>query len=474
MDSYDLIVIGSGPGGYVAAIRAAQLGLSVACIEKDKTLGGTCLNVGCIPSKALLESSEKYAEAKQHLGVHGIEVGELGFDLAKMLGRKDKIVKQLTGGVAMLFRKNKIAELHGIGRFTGKREGDKHVVEIVGEGGELSQTIAGANVLIATGSKVASIPGVEFDIGEGDRVGTSTEALSWPEVPAHLVVIGAGVIGLELGSVWSRLGAEVTVLEYMPKLLPMMEPDIGQTALKLFKRQGLKFHFGVKVTGAVATKSGAKVSYEDGGEEKILECDRVLVAVGRRPMTDGLAVDAIGLELDRRGFIPVDEHYRTKVEGVWAIGDVIPGPMLAHLAEHEGVCAVETMAGQPGHVNYEAIPNVIYTHPEIASLGKTTAELDEAGVPYRVGKFPLMANGRAKALAATDGFVKIIAHEHTDRILGAAIIGARAGDLIAEIAVAVEFSASAEDLGRSIHAHPTLAETVKEAALDALGRVINF
>ena len=477
MDSYDLIVIGAGPGGYVAAIRAAQLGLSVACIEKDPTLGGTCLNVGCIPSKALLESSEKYAEAnsKKGLAEHGITIGELGFDLGKMLGRKDKIVKQLTGGVAMLFRKNKIASLRGVGRFTGKREGDRHVVEVVGEGGDATP-VAGTHVLIATGSKVASIPGVEFDIGAGDRVGTSTEALSWPEVPKHLVVIGAGVIGLELGSVWARLGAAVTVLEYMPKLLPSMEPDVGETARKLFERQGLEFHFGVRVTGAVAKPdgSGATVTYEDGGETKSIECDRVLVAVGRKPMTDGLGVDAIGVELDRRGYIPVDGHYRTKVENVWAIGDVIPGPMLAHLAEHEGICAVETMAGQPGHVNYDAIPNVIYTHPEIASLGKTTAELDEAGVPYRVGKFPLMANGRAKALAATDGFVKIVAHETTDRILGASIIGARAGDLIAEIAVAVEFSASAEDLARSIHAHPTLAETVKEAALDALGRVINF
>jgi dihydrolipoamide dehydrogenase len=476
MDTYDLIVIGAGPGGYVGAIRAAQLGLSVACIEKDKTLGGTCLNVGCIPSKALLESSEKYAEAQHSLGEHGIQIGSLALDLGKMLKRKDKIVKQLTGGVAMLFRKNKIAELHGIGRFAGTREGDKHVVEIVGEDGAVTSTIAATNVLIATGSKVASIPGVEFDhLGTTDsRVGTSTEALIWPTVPKHLVVIGAGVIGLELGSVWARLGAKVTVLEYMPKLLPSMEPDLGQTALKLFERQGLAFHFGVKVTGAVAAGEGAKVTYQAGDETKVIECDRVLVAVGRKPMTDGLGLDKIGIAPDRRGCIVVDEHFHTTVPGVWAIGDVIPGPMLAHLAEHEAICAVETMVGQPGHVNYDAIPNVIYTHPEIASLGKTTAELEAAGVPFRVGKFPLIANGRAKALAATDGFVKIVAHAQTDRILGASIIGTRAGDLIAEIAVAVEFSASAEDLGRSIHAHPTMAEAVKEAALDALGRVINF
>jgi dihydrolipoamide dehydrogenase len=476
MDTYDLIVIGAGPGGYVAAIRAAQLGLSVACIEKDTTLGGTCLNVGCIPSKALLESSEKYAEAAHGLAAHGVVVGDLKLDLGKMLARKDKIVKQLTGGVAMLFRKNKIASLHGIGSFIGERVDDRHVVEVVSA--SETKRIAGKHVLIATGSKIASIPGVEFDPpgngAMGDRVGTSTEALSWPEVPKHLVVIGAGVIGLELGSVWARLGAKVTVLEYMPALLPSMEPDLGKTARKLFEKQGLEFHFGVRVTGAVSTGSAATVTYEDKGEQKRIDCDRVLVAVGRKPMTDGLGLEAIGLELDRRGAIPVDEHFKTKVENVWAIGDVIPGPMLAHLAEHEGIAAVETMAGFPGHVNYEAIPNVIYTHPEIAALGKTTAELDAAGVPYRVGKFPLMANGRAKALDATDGFVMIVAHRDTDRILGASIIGARAGDLIAEIAVAVEFSASAEDLGRSIHAHPTMAEAVKEAALDALGRVINF
>ncbi|PRQ04884.1 dihydrolipoyl dehydrogenase [Enhygromyxa salina] len=479
MDSYDLIIIGAGPGGYVAAIRAAQLGLSVACIEKDATLGGTCLNVGCIPSKALLESSEKYYEAtdKKGLAAHGIAIGQLELDLTKMLGRKDKIVKQLTSGVAMLFRKNDVESLHGLGRFTGEREGQKHVIEVVGADGKPAHTIAGTNVLIATGSKVASIPGVEFDIlgsGAGARVGTSTEALSWPEVPEHLVVIGAGVIGLELGSVWARLGAKVTVLEYMPRLLPTMETDVGDAALKLFKRQGLAFHFGVRVTAAVASGDAAKVTYQDGDEQKVIDCDRVLVAVGRKPMTDGLGLAQIGIEPDRRGCIGVDDHFRTSVEGVWAIGDVIPGPMLAHLAEHEGICAVETMAGQPGHVNYEAIPNVIYTHPEIASLGKTTAELDEAGVPYRVGKFPLMANGRAKALGETDGFVKIVAHAQTDRILGASIIAARAGDLIAELAVAVEFSASAEDIARSIHAHPTMAESVKEAALDALGRVINF
>jgi pyruvate/2-oxoglutarate dehydrogenase complex dihydrolipoamide dehydrogenase (E3) component len=339
MDTYDLIVIGAGPGGYVGAIRAAQLGLGVACIEKDKTLGGTCLNVGCIPSKALLESSEKYTEAKLHLGAHGIEVGSVGLNLGKMLERKDKIVKQLTGGVAMLFRKNKIAELHGIGRFSGAREGDKHVIEIVADDGSVTSTIAATNVLIATGSKVASIPGVEFDHLDHpeSRVGTSTEALIWPAVPKHLVVIGAGVIGLELGSVWARLGAEVTVLEYMPKLLPTMEPDVGQLALKLFEKQGLKFQFGVKVTGAVAAGEGAKVTYQAGDETKIIECERVLVAVGRKPMTDGLGLDKIGITPDRRGCLVVDEHFRTTVPGVWAIGDDARSPRRArrHLRGRE-------------------------------------------------------------------------------------------------------------------------------------------
>jgi dihydrolipoamide dehydrogenase len=471
MSNFDLVVIGSGPGGYVAAIRASQLGMSVACVEKDATLGGTCLNVGCIPSKALLESSEKYAEARQHLSAHGIKVAGVELDLATMINRKDKVVKQLTGGVSMLFRKNKVAEIHGLGRLAG-REGELHRVEVVDAQGQVAQTLVAKNVLIATGSKIATLPGIELDY---DRVGTSTEALSWPAVPKHLVIIGAGVIGLELGSVWARLGSKVTVLEYMPKLLPTMEPEVGQTALKLFGKQGLSFQFGVKVTSAKPTPNGATVGYQDPqGQAQTIECDRVLVCVGRWPNTDGLRAVEAGLEFDRRGYIPVDEHYRTKVPGLWAIGDVIPGPMLAHLAEHEGIAAVETMAGQPGHVNYDAIPNVIYTHPEIAALGKTTVELDAAGVPYRVGKFPLIANGRAKALGETDGFVKIIAHAQTDRILGATILGARAGDLIAELAVAVEFSASAEDVARSIHAHPTLAETVKEAALDALGRVINF
>jgi dihydrolipoamide dehydrogenase len=472
MDTYDLVIIGSGPGGYVAAIRASQLGMKVACVEKDATLGGTCLNVGCIPSKALLESSEKYAEARQHLSAHGIKVAGVELDLATMINRKDKIVKQLTGGVAMLFRKNKVVEVHGIGRLAG-REGELHRVEIVDAQGQVAKTLAAKNVLIATGSKIATLPGIELDY---DRVGTSTEALSWPAVPGHLVIIGAGVIGLELGSVWARLGAKVTVLEYLPKLLPSMEPEVGQTALKLFTKQGLNFQFGVKVTSAKPTPNGATLGYQDPqGQAQTIECDRVLVCVGRWPNTDGLGAKEAGIELDRRGYIPVDEHFQTKVPGLWAIGDVIPNrPMLAHLAEHEGIAAVETMAGQAGHVNYDAIPNVIYTHPEIASLGKTTAELDAAGVPYRVGKFPLIANGRAKALNETDGFVKIVAHAHTDRILGATILGARAGDLIAELAVAVEFSASAEDVARSIHAHPTLAEAVKEAALDAGGRVINF
>lgn len=465
-DSFDLIVIGSGPGGYVAAIRAAQLGMKTACVEKDATLGGTCLNVGCIPSKALLESSERYDEARNHMAEHGVKVGEVGLDLGAMLGRKDKIVRQLTGGIAMLFKKNGVERVQGLGRLAG---GGK--VEVFDESGAVGRTLSAKNILVATGSVPASIPGIDFDF---DRVGTSTEALKYPEVPEYLCVIGAGVIGLELGSVWARLGAKVTVLEYMPKLLPNEDEEVARLATRIFKKQGLDFRLGVKVTGATAAGAKGRVTYQDAeGATHELEADRVLVSVGRKPCTEGLGAEAAGLVLER-GRIRVDDHFRTGVPGIWAIGDVIRGPMLAHKAEEEGIAAVETMAGLSGHVNYDAIPSVIYTHPEIASLGKTEAALKEAGTPYRKGKFPFTANGRAKALAQTDGFVKILACERTDRILGAHVIGPRAGALIAELAVAVEFSASAEDIARSVHAHPTLAEVVKEAALAVGGRVIHM
>jgi dihydrolipoamide dehydrogenase len=462
MATHDLLVIGSGPGGYTAALRAAQLGLDTACVEKDASLGGTCLNVGCIPSKALLESSELYEEAmKGGLEAHGFEVQGVKLDLAKMLARKDKVVKSLTTGIAGLFKKNKVTRYQGHARIAGEGK-------VVIQGPEGEEDVHAAHILIATGSSVATIPGVEID---GDRVGSSTDGIAWPEVPNRLVVIGAGYIGLELGSVWRRLGSEVIVLEYLDRILPGMDAELAKAAQKLFEKQGLKFHLGAKVTGVKALKTKAKVEIE--GQETI-DCDRVLVAVGRKPNTEGLGLDAVGIETDRRGTIPVNDHFETKVPGIYAIGDVIRGPMLAHKAEEEGVACVEQIATGYGHVNYDAIPGVCYTHPEIASVGKTEEQLEEAGVAYRKGKFPFMANGRAKALNQTDGFVKILADAETDRILGVHIIGPRAGDLIAEAVAAIEFGATSEDLARTSHAHPTLAEVMKEAALGVDNRTLNI
>jgi len=490
---FDLIVIGAGPGGYVAAIRAAQLGLKVACVEKESALGGTCLRVGCIPSKALLESSERYEETLHHLAVHGVDVSGVELNLSKMLGRKDKVVKALTGGIQLLFKKNQVARFEGHGRLVSATE-----VHVSGAKGEARLTAP--RVLIATGSVPSSLPGVAWD---GDRVGGSTEALSYPEVPGHLVVIGAGVIGLELGSVWRRLGAKVTVLEYMSTALPGMDDDLSAEAVRLFKKQGIDFKFGVKVTGARAEGDGCVVEVEGGAP---ISCDRVLVSVGRRPCTEGLGLEELGVAVDRRGVIQVNDHFETSVPGVFAIGDVIPGPMLAHKAEEEGVACVERMVTGYGHVNYDVIPgpmlahkaeeegvacvermvtgyghvnydvipSIVYTHPEVAFVGKTEAQLKAAGVPYKLGKFPFIANGRARALEATDGFVKVLAHAETDRLLGVHIIGAHAGDLIAEAAVSMDFGASAEDVARSCHAHPTLAELLKEAALAVDGRAIHI
>jgi len=457
---HDLIVIGAGPGGYVAAIRAAQLGLDVACIEAEEALGGTCVRVGCIPSKALLEASERYHAAGHDLADFGIKVAGVELDLARMLERKTKVVSQNTGGVAYLFKKNKITRYRGHGRITGP---GRVVVE-----GQDAGELEAKHVLIATGSNVAPLRGVTLD---GDRIGTSTEALSYPEVPKHLVVIGAGYIGLELGSVWNRLGSKVTVLEYLERILPGMDSDIAEEAERIFTKQGIEFRLGSKVTGT--RREGDQVFVSVEGQPDI-ECDRVLVSVGRVPNTTGLGLDTVGIELDPRGRIPIDDHFRTYVAGFYAIGDVVRGPMLAHKAEEEGVACVEHIVTGYGHVNYDAIPGVVYTHPEIASVGKTEDELKSLNVPYKKGVFPFTANGRARALGATEGRVKILAHQDTDRILGVHILGAHAGDLIAEAVAAIEFGATSEDIARTSHAHPTLAEIVKEAAFAVSGRAIHI
>jgi len=459
MKKHDLIVIGGGPGGYVAAIRAAQLGLNVACIESEAALGGTCVRVGCIPSKALLEASERYHEAGHSLADFGIKVSGVELDLQRMLERKTKVVEALTGGVAFLFKKNKITRYLGHGRIVGHGR--------VNVEGTAPEELQATHVLIATGSSVAPLRGVELD---GDRVGTSTEALSYTEVPKHLVVIGAGYIGLELGSVWNRLGAKVTVLEYLERILPGMDSDIAEEAERIFTRQGIEFKLGSKVTAAKREGDSVRVSIE--GQPDIV-CDRVLVSVGRVPNTTGLGLDTVGIELDPRGRVPIDDHFRTYVAGFYAIGDVVRGPMLAHKAEEEGIACVENIVTGYGHVNYDAIPGVVYTHPEIASVGKTEDELKAQNVPYRKGVFPFLANGRARALGATEGRVKILAHQTTDRILGVHIIGAHAGDLIAEAVAAIEFGATSEDIARTSHAHPTLAEIVKEAAYAVAGRAIH-
>lgn len=455
---HDLLVIGAGPGGYVAAIRAAQLGLDAACIEKEDLLGGTCLRVGCIPSKALLESSERYVQAREGLKEHGVLVGDVGLDLTALMKRKDRIVKLLTGGVDGLFRKNKVRRYRGTARFVAPGR--------VAVDGPDAVEIEASHILVATGSVPAGLPGVEL----GGRIGTSTEALAYPEVPKHLVVIGAGAIGLELGSVWSRLGARVTVVEYLDRILPGTDTGIASLAHRLLKRQGLAFKLSAKVLSA--RQEGEECVVEIEGAEAI-RCDRVLVAVGRAANTAGLALDAVGITTDSRGRIPVDEAFRTAVPGVYAIGDVIGGAMLAHKAHEEGVACVEGIVTGHGHVNYGVIPAVCYIDPEVASVGRTEDDLKAAGIAYRAGSFPFRANGRAMSLGQTDGEVKVLADAATDRILGVHILGPRAGDLIAEAAAAMEFAASAEDLARTCHAHPTLPEVVKEAALAALGRAIH-
>lgn len=458
---HDLVVIGAGPGGYVAALRAAQLGQRVGCVEMEPELGGTCLRIGCIPSKALLESSEHYWLARKGLDRHGIKLEGVGLDLAAMMRRKDDTVRALTKGVEGLFKKNKVV------RYLGRARIETPGTVIV-ESGEGPTRLTAPRILIATGSVAASLPGVDLD---GDRIGTSTEALSFPEIPDHLVVIGAGAIGLELGSVWRRLGSKVTVLEYMDRILPGMDTEITTEAHKILKKQGLEFRLGARVTAARREGEECVVEAEGAGP---LRCNRVLVSVGRKPNTEGLGLDTVGVELTPRGFIKVDAHFATTVPGVYAIGDVIGGAMLAHKAEEEGIACVEGFLAGHGHVNYAAIPSIVYTDPEVAAVGQTEDDLTAAGHPFRKGIFPFMANGRARALGQIEGKVKVLADAETDRILGVHIVGPRAGDLIAEAAVAIEFGASSEDLARACHAHPTLAETIKEAALAVDGRALHI
>ncbi len=455
--AYDVVVIGTGPGGYVAAIKAAQLGLSVAVVEKRKTFGGTCLNIGCIPSKALLHASETFAEAGHSFDTLGVEVGTPKLNLAKMQAHKDATVKANVTGVEFLFKKNKITPYIGTGKIIGKGK-----VSVTAEDGKVEE-IEAKNIIIATGSDVAGIPGVDVAIDEKVIV-SSTGALAFEKVPASLIVVGGGVIGMELGSVWARLGAKVTVVEYLDKLLGQMDGEVSKQFQRLMEKQG------------IAVKLGAKVTFEPvkGGTAETLEADAVLIATGRRPYTDGLGLKEAGVAVDERGRVAIDDHWRTNVEGIYAIGDVVKGPMLAHKAEDEGIAVAEIIAGQAGHVNFDVIPGVVYTQPEVASVGKTEEELKAAGIEYKVGKFPFTANGRARAMLHTDGFVKILADKATDRVLGGHILGYNAGEMIHELAVLMEFGGSAEDLARTCHAHPTMSEAVREAALAAFAKPIHM
>ncbi|WP_374449219.1 dihydrolipoyl dehydrogenase [Stella sp.] len=464
-ETFDLVVIGGGPGGYVAAIRAAQLGLRVACVEKDATLGGTCLNVGCIPSKALLDSSEKFAEVGD-LARQGVVVEKVSLDLAAMMAWKDKAVADNTRGIDFLFKKNKVERVWGTGRIAAPGE----VVATGPDGAE--RRLAARNILIATGSEVTPLPGVAID---EQRIVSSTGALSLPAVPKRLVVVGGGIIGLELGSVWRRLGSEVTVIEFLDRITPGIDLEVAKTLQRTLARQGLKFRLGTKVTSATPSEAGVTLTVEPaaGGAAETLECDVVLVAIGRRPYTAGLGLEALGIALDR-GRVPIDDHFRTSVPGIYAIGDVVRGPMLAHKAEDEGVVAAEIIAGQSGHIDYNAIPGVVYTWPEVATVGRSEDDLKAAGIAYKVGKFPFTANGRARCVGETDGFVKILADARTEKVLGVHIIGPDAGTLIAECVLAMEYGASAEDIARTCHAHPTLNEAVKEAALAVDGRALHI
>lgn len=460
--AYDVIVIGAGPGGYVCAIRAAQLGMKVACVEKRTTLGGTCLNVGCIPSKALLHASERFEEAEHHLADLGVNVGKVSLDLKNMMKHKDAVVESNTKGIEFLFKKNKIDWLKGEGKITAPGK-----VSVSGT------EYSAKNIVIATGSDVVSLPGITID---EKRIVSSTGALTLTEVPKHMVVIGGGVIGLELGAVWRRVGAKVTVIEFLDRVLPTMDGELSKETRKIMTKQGIEFKLETKVTGAVVGSKGVELSLEaaKGGSAEKLTADVVLVAVGRKAYTENLGLDKVGVAVDERGRVKTEHGFKTNVPGIYAIGDVIAGPMLAHKAEDEGVILAEMIAGQSGHIDYNLIPGVVYTHPEVAAVGQTEEQLKAAGVAYKVGKFPFLANGRARAMNATDGFVKILADAKTDRVLGVHIIGPEAGTLIAEAVLAMEFGASAEDIARTCHAHPSLEEAVKEAALAVDGRAIHI
>ena len=467
-DSYDLIVIGAGPGGYVAAIRASQLGLKVAVIEKRPTLGGTCLNVGCIPSKALLQSSHLFEEAGHDLAAHGIVVAAPKLDFAQMMKRKGEVVEATTKGVAFLFKKNKIASFQGAGRIEAAGS-----VAVVGDDGAVKETLSAKHVLIATGSEVTPLPGVTID---EKKIVSSTGALELSEVPKRLVVVGAGIIGLELGSVWRRLGSEVTVIEFLDRIAPGIDDEITKYFQRSLARQGLMFKLGSKVTKAESSGAGVTLTVEPakGGAAETLEADVVLVAIGRRPYVAGLGLDKVGVKLTPRGRIEVDAHFQTSVPGIYAIGDAIDGPMLAHKASEDGVACVEILAGQKGHVNWDLVPSIVYTQPEVAWVGRTEEQLKAAGVTYKIGKYPFTADPRSRANGATEGFVKVLADKATDQVLGVHVIGAEAGTMIAEAAMAMEFKASAEDIGRVCHAHPTVNEAMKEAALAAWDKPIHL
>ncbi|MDC0980172.1 dihydrolipoyl dehydrogenase [Bdellovibrionales bacterium] len=462
-ENFDLVVIGSGPGGYVGAIRAAQLGLKTAVIEKEKTFGGTCLNVGCIPSKALLDSSEHYHNSREALDIHGISAKEVKINVAKMIQRKDGIVTELTSGIDYLFKKNKITTFNGFGKITGKNQ-----VSVTDSNGSL-QSLTAKNIMIATGSVPNELPFLKYD---GSKVISSTEALNLTKIPKKLVVIGAGAIGLELGSVWLRLGSEVTVLEYSPKICGSMDGKLSQRLRTILKKQSMNIITNAKVTGADTSSATSIVSYEDvkSGEQKTVKANIILVAAGRAPFTKDLGLESIGVQTNDRGFIEVNKHWQTSQENIFAIGDVIPGPMLAHKAEEEGVAVAELIVNGFGHVNYETLPGVIYTWPEFAAVGLTEEECKERSLSVNIGTFPFTANGRAKAMNCTDGQVKVIADKVTDKVLGVHIVGPRASDLLGEAIVLMEFGGSAEDLARSFHAHPTLTEVIREAALNVDNR----